>query len=683
MHGDVFVDDYAWLQNKTDPAVLAHLEAENVYTDVVTQHMQELQTELFNEIKSRVLETDLSVPLRFGPWWYFGRTTEGKQYRIHCRVPAEGTELTIDDSPAEIDPVSSAPGEQVLLDENDLAGDSDYFALGAFELSLNHQLLAYAVDYDGSEHYTLRVRDLVSGQDLPDEIPEVSYGVAWSDANDYLFYVKADEAERPYQLWRHCLGTATEQDECLYTEVDEHFYLSVERSKDDCYLLMHLGSKTTDEVWILPADDPTASFEVIEPREAGLEYSVEHQGDRFVILTNADGAENFKLMTTPDDEPSRAYWEELVPHDPMVKLTGVEPFAHHLVVHERRGGLSAVRVVGVADGTDYHLEQPEEVSTVYAGSNAEYDTSVLRYGYTSLVTPPSVFDVDLTTGQRELRKQQPVLGGYKQSDYVTERRWATADDGTAIPISIVARADRDLTKPGPVLLYGYGSYEVPIDPSFSSARLSLLDRGFVFAIAHVRGGGEMGRRWYLDGKELHKRNTFTDFVACAAYLVESGMTTAPQLAIRGGSAGGLLMGVALNLAPNLFGAVVAEVPFVDALNTMLDPSLPLTVTEWEEWGNPLESAEVYEYMKRYSPYENITNAEYPAVFATAGLNDPRVSYWEPAKWVAKLREHNTGDKPILLKTEMGAGHQGPSGRYDAWRDEALVSAFLIDSVGGI
>lgn len=680
-HGDKFIDDYAWLRDKANSEVIEHLQAENSYTADMMAHTVELQNKLFQEIKGRVLETDLSVPLRFGPWWYFGRTTEGEQYRLHCRVPAEGGMLRISDVPPKIEAGVRALDEEILLDENLLAGDSEYFALGAFELSIDHRFLAYATDHDGSERYTLRVRDLATGVDLDDVIPEVTYGVAWSDAADYLFYVKADEAERPYQLWRHRIGTGSDVDECVYTEEDEHFFLSIERSKDDCYLVMHLGSKTTDEAWILPADDPTASFEVVQPREAGVEYSVEHQGDRFLILTNADGAENFKLMTTPDDEPGRRFWSELIPHDPEVKLTALEPFSHHLVLHERRDGLSALRVLGLDNGADYYLEQPEQVSTVYAGGNAEYDTTVLRYGYTSLVTPSSIFDVDLGSGQRELRKQQPVLGNYNAADYVTQRLWALADDGTEIPISVVARADRDLSEAGPVLLYGYGSYEIPIDPSFSSARLSLLDRGFVFAIAHIRGGGEMGRRWYLEGKELNKRNTFTDFVACAKHLINLGMTDPAHLAIRGGSAGGLLMGAVLNLAPELFGAVVAEVPFVDALNTILDPSLPLTVTEWEEWGNPLADAEVYEYMKSYSPYENVVDARLPAVLVTAGLNDPRVSYWEPAKWVAKLREHNQGGGRILLKTEMGAGHQGPSGRYDAWRDEALVFAFLIDTVG--
>ena len=677
-HGDTVVDPYAWLRDKDDPAVIAHLEAENAHTGAATAHTADLQEEIFQEIKGRVQETDLSVPVRSGPWWYFTRTTEGSQYSVHCRVPAGGDRLTIDEAPPEIEPGVTAPDEHVLLDENILAGTSDYFALGAFDVSPDHQLLAYSTDHTGSERYTLRVRDLETGSDLPDEISDVTYGTAWSDDGSVLLYVRPDDAERPFQLWRHVLGTPVTEDVCLHTEEDEHFFLSVGRTKDDRFVVVHLGSKVTDEVRILAGGDPLGELRVVAPREHGVEYSVEHQGDRFVILTNAGGAENFELVTAPEETPDREHWEVLVPHDPEVKLSAVDPYSDHLVVHERAGGLRQIRVLRVSDGSEYRLDQPEEVSTVGGGANAEYDTTVLRYGYTSLVTPSSVFDVDLVTRQRVLRKQQPVLGGYDPADYATERLWATAEDGVRVPISIVHRRDRPRDVPGPALLYGYGSYEASMDPGFSSARLSLLDRGFAFAIAHIRGGGEMGRRWYLDGKEMAKRNTFTDFVACARHLVDERWTSPQQLGIRGGSAGGLLMGAVVNLAPELFGAVVAEVPFVDALNTILDPTLPLTVTEWEEWGNPLHSPDVYTYMKSYSPYENVRSVAYPPMLVTAGLNDPRVSYWEPAKWVARLREVGTGDAPILLKTEMGAGHQGPSGRYDAWRDEAFVYAFLVD-----
>jgi oligopeptidase B len=677
-HGDTIVDPYAWLRDRDDPAVLAHLEAENAYTQAVTAHTADLQERLFAEIKARIQETDLSVPVHLGQWWYFGRTSEGRQYGTHCRVSAASERLTLDDPPPVIEPGVPAEGEQVLLDENVLAGDSEYFALGAFDVSLDHRYLAYSTDYDGSEKYTLRVRDLDTGQDLADEIPEVTYGTAWSNDSSVLFYVRPDEAMRPYQVWRHVIGSPASDDVLIRTEPDDHFFVSLGHSKDRRFIVMHMGSKVTDEVWVLPADDPLGDFRVVAPRVHGVEYSVEHHGDRFVILTNADGAENFQVVTAPDDEGGPGSWEVLVAHDPDVKIAGLDVLADHLVLHERSGGLRRIRVRRFSSGDEQLIDQPEAVGTVSGGANAEFDTTVLRYGYTSMVTPPSVFDIDLATMRRVLRKQQPVLGGYDPADYVTDRLWATADDGVQVPISIVHRRDRPTDRPGPAVLYGYGSYEASMDPAFSSARLSLLDRGFVFAIAHIRGGGEMGRRWYLDGKMQAKRNTFTDFVACARHLVDLGLTVPARLGARGGSAGGLLMGAVVNLAPELFGAVVAEVPFVDALNTILDPTLPLTVTEWEEWGDPLHDPDVYAYMKSYAPYENVTPVAYPPILATAGLNDPRVSYWEPAKWVARIRELGTGDAPVLLKTEMGAGHGGPSGRYDAWRDEAFVLAFLID-----
>jgi oligopeptidase B len=677
-HGDTVADPYAWLRDRHDPEVLAHLEAENEHTAAVTAHTDELQAQLFDEIRSRIQETDLSVPVHIGPWWYFGRTAEGSQYGVHCRVPASSSRLTLADAPPDIEPGIAAPDEQVLLDENELAGDSDYFAIGAFDVSPDHRWLAYSTDYDGSEKYTLRIRDLSTGDDLPDQIPDVTYGTAWSDDASVLFYVKPDDAMRPHQVWRHVVGTPASDDVLVLDEPDEHFFVSIGRTKDDRFVVVHLGSKVTDEVLVLPGGEPLGELRLLAGRRQGVEYSVEHHGDRFVILTNADEAENFQVVTAPDADGSPESWQVLVPHDPAVKISGIDVLADHLVLHERADGLRRIRVRRFSTGDEQLLDQPEAVGTVSGGANAEFDTTVLRYGYTSMVTPSSVFDVDLDTGERVLRKQQPVLGGYDPADYVTDRLWATADDGARVPISIVRRRDRRTDRPGPAVLYGYGSYEASMDPAFSSIRLSLLDRGFAFAIAHVRGGGEMGRRWYLDGKMRTKRNTFTDFVACARHLVDTGVTAPDQLGIRGGSAGGLLMGAVVNLAPELFGAVVAEVPFVDALNTILDPSLPLTVTEWEEWGDPLHDPEVYAYMKDYAPYENVAPAAFPPILATAGLNDPRVSYWEPAKWVARLRDVTTSDAPILLKTEMGAGHGGPSGRYDAWRDEAFVLAFFID-----
>jgi len=669
-HGDVVVDEYAWLRSKDDPEVIAYLEAENAHTEAELAHTKELQEQLFQEIRGRIQETDLSVPTRKGPWWWYGKTEEGKQYGISARKPVT--------DPDELEPAAGA-AEQILLDQNVEAGDSEYFAIGTFDSSPNHEVLAWSADRNGSELYQLRFRDLKTGAELPDVIEGTYYGSAWGADSRTFFYTRPDAAMRAFQLWRHVLGTSPDDDVLVRQEDDDRFFLGIGTTKDEKFLVMEMGSKLTTEAWVLEADDPRGEFRIVQPREQDVEYGIEHHGDRFFVVTNADGAENFKLMEAPQATPGREHWTEVIGHRPDVKLSGLDVFEDHLVLFEREGGVRQIRVRRLSDGDDHVIEQPEAVSTASGGSNPEFTSHVLRYGYTSLVTPSTVFDYHLDTRERTLRKQTPVLGGYDPDDYASERVWATASDGTQVPISIVARRDR--AAGGPLLLYGYGSYESSIDPAFSSLRLSLLDRGFAFAIGHIRGGGEMGRRWYNEGKFLAKRNTFTDFIACAQHLVDTGWTTPAQLAIRGGSAGGLLVGAAVNLAPELFGAVVAEVPFVDALNTILDPTLPLTVYEWDEWGNPVESKEFYEYLKSYAPYENVEAKAYPPMLVTAGLNDPRVSYWEPAKWVARLRATKTDTNRLLLKTEMGAGHQGPSGRYDAWKEEALVYAFLLDTFG--
>ncbi len=765
-HGDVRVDSWHWLRDKDDPAVIAHLEAENAYTAAVMTGTAALQSTLFDEIVARIQETDLSVPVRNGPWLYYSRTVEGSSYGIHCRrrvdgdgsggsgdrgdgrdsgdgtdsgggtdgggepdaggagvgvartrdggsmEEAGGTERT--GSPAEEVPV----GEQVLIDENEMAEGHEYFALGNFAVSPDHRWLAYSTDTTGGERYSMRFRDLSTGVESPESLEDTSYSVAWANDNRTVFYVRVDEAMRPYRLWRHTVGTDPAGDELVYEEEDERFYLGVGRTKDDRYVLCGLESKITTEVRMLPADDPLGELAVVEPRRQGVEYSVEHdRGDegagraaRLLIVTN-DGAEDFRLMAAPDEAPDRANWVEVIGARSGVRLDGVDPFAGHLAVFEREGGETRLRVIDQSTGESIPIEQPDSPSTVWGGQNPEYDSTTLRYEYTSLVTPRSVYDLDLTGGSRTLRKRQPVLGGYEPSDYRTERRWAVADDGTRIPISLVYRPDlvempgdgvagggvaggrvsgggvAGGVAPSPCLLYGYGSYEASMDPTFSTLRLSLLDRGLIFAIAHVRGGGEMGRHWYEDGKFAAKPNTFTDFIACARSLVAEGWTTPDQLVARGGSAGGLLMGAVANLAPDLFAAIVAEVPFVDCLTTILDESLPLTILEWEEWGNPVADAEMYSVIKSYSPYDNVRSVDgsgssvrYPRILATAGLSDPRVGFWEPAKWVAKLRAANPENR-VLLKTELGAGHSGPSGRYDAWRDEAFVYAFILDSLG--
>ena len=663
-HGDERVDEWYWLREKDDPDVIALLGAENVHTTAVLTPTDDLQRRIYDEIVGRILETDLSVPARKGDWWYLSRTVEGLQYPIVCRRKGE----------------PEGP-EEVILDQNELAAGSEYFAVANTNVSPDSTRLLYGTDANGSERYTLRVRDLATGDDLADEVPDTYYGVAWAGDNATVFYTRVDDAMRPFQLWRHVVGTAAAEDVLVFQEDDERFFVGVGLTKSERFVVLSSESKVTSEVRVLPADDPLGEFRVVEPRHQGVEYHLEHHGDRFLVVTNADGAENFKLVEAPVDDPGRRNWTEVVAHREDVKLDGIDVFAGHVALFERTEGLRRIAVLRLADGDMHVIEQPEAVSTVFAEANMEFDTTVLRYGYTSMVTPRSIYDYDMEARTAELLKRQPVLGGYDPADYETGRLWATAPDGERVPVSLVHRRGVELDGTSPTVLYGYGSYEISMDPTFSPLRLSLLDRGVVYAIAHVRGGGEMGRRWYEDGKMLRKKNTFTDFVACAEHLVASGYTSPERLAMRGGSAGGLLMGAVLNMRPDLFGAVVAEVPFVDVLTTILDESLPLTVTEWEEWGNPKADADVYAYVKSYSPYDNVAAVDHPPVLALAGLNDPRVSYWEPAKWVQRLRDRGTGSRPVLLKTEMGAGHGGPSGRYDSWREEALVCAFLLDALG--
>ena len=663
-HGDERVDEWYWLRDKDDPEVIALLEAENAHTAAVLAPTEDLQKRIYDEIVSRIQETDLSVPARKGDWWYLSRTVEGLQYAIWCRRRGgpEGP-------------------EEVILDQNMLAGDAEYFAVANTVVSPDTARLVYGTDDNGSERYTLHVRDLTTGDDLADEVPGTYYGASWAADNATFFYTRVDDAMRPFQLWRHTVGAAAADDVLVFQEDDERFFVGVGMTKSERYLVLAIESKVTSECRVLAADDPLGTFRVVQPREQGVEYHLEHHGDRFLIVTNADGAENFKLVEAPVDDPGRANWAEVVPHRDDVKLDGIDVFAGHLALFERAAGLRRIAVRRLTDGETHVIEQSEKVSTVFPDANMEFDTTVLRFGYTSMVTPRSVYDYDMEDRTRVLLKQQPVLGGYDAAGYETRRLWATAPDGERVPMSLVHRKGLVLDGTAPALLYGYGSYEISIDPTFTPLRLSLLDRGLVFAIAHVRGGGEMGRRWYEDGKMLRKKNTFTDFVACAEHLVASGYTSPERLAMRGGSAGGLLVGAVLNLRPDLFRAVVADVPFVDVLTTILDETLPLTVTEWEEWGNPKADPEVHAYVRSYSPYDNVAAVDYPAVLAIGGLNDPRVSYWEPAKWVQRLRDRGTGSEPVLLKTEMGAGHGGPSGRYDSWREEALVYAFVLSAVG--
>ncbi|MER5651139.1 S9 family peptidase [Streptosporangium sp. NPDC002524] len=663
-HGDTVVDDYAWLTVKDDPEVVAYLEAENAYTQEATAHLKPLQETLFQEIKGRTLETDLSVPTRKGGWWYYSRTEEGKQYGIQCRVAADG------ETPPELKAGESLPGEEVLLDGNELAGDSDFFSIGTSSISPDGTLLAYSTNFTGDERFTLKVKNLATGETLPDEIPGIFYGGAWSADGTTFFYTTVDDAWRPNQVHRHAIGSPAGDDVLVHEESDERFWVGIGLSRSERYLVLSAGSKITSEVRVLEAGDPTGEFRVVRPRETGVEYGVDHAGDHFLVLHNRN-AENFELATAPLDDPGS--WTPIIEHRADTRLLDVDAFEGHTVVHFRREGLTGIRILP-RDGEAYEIPFPEPIYDVAPSGNPEFVTGRLRLGYTSMITPPSVYDYDLGARELVLLKQKVVLGGYDPADYEQFREWATASDGTRVPISIVVKKGTE--RPAPTVLYGYGSYEISIDPSFSVARLSLLDRGFVFAVAHVRGGGEMGRRWYENGKFQQKKNTFTDFVAAAEHLAAAGWSSA--IVARGGSAGGLLMGAVANLAPETFAGVVAEVPFVDALNTILDPSLPLTVIEWDEWGDPLHDPEVYAYMKSYTPYENVDGRVYPPILAITSLNDTRVFYHEPAKWIAKLRDVAHGG-PFLLKTEMGAGHGGRSGRYDSWREEAFTLSWILDT----
>lgn len=678
VHGVRFVDEYAWLRDRDNPAVLRHLADENTYTNDTMRHTARLQAELYTEMLGRIKQTDLSVPVRRGPYEYYTRTEEGKAYPIQCRRRAGGG------------PTESAP-EELLLDQNALAaqmsgapgGGGGYLAVANFTVSPDHNWLAYAVDITGAERYTLRFRDLATGADLKDAVPDTTYGLAWASDNATVFYLTQDEANRADKVWRHRVGTDASQDALVYEEKDPAFYASVSRTRSGQFLLMSLGSMASTEVRFLSAADPTGEFRVIAPRRPKVEYGVEHQGDWFYIVTNED-AVNFRLLRAPASNPERASWEEVIPHDPRVMIAGVEGFAGHLVVEKRELGVPTLHVRALGGGSggggDHAVVFPETVYSVSLTGNAEYDTPTLRFRYTSLVTPPSIFDYDMNTRERTLRKEQEVLGGYDRTKYVTGRIEADAPDGTRVPISIVYREGLSRDGRNPTLLRGYGAYGVPLDPEFSAADLSLLDRGFVVATAHVRGGGELGRPWYEGGRLKHKPNSFTDFIACAERLIDAGYTSPDRLAIEGGSAGGLLVGAATTMRPDLFKAVIADVPFVDVLNSMLDSSLPLTVVEYDQWGNPNER-DWFDLIRSYAPYENVAPRAYPDVLILAGLNDPRVPYWEPAKWSARLRANNTGPGVVLLKTNMGAGHGGASDRYEAIREEAFKFAFLLDRLG--
>ncbi|GAB3279036.1 S9 family peptidase [Sinomonas notoginsengisoli] len=711
-HSDTFADPYEWLRNKDDQEVVAHLEAENAYTEAVTADQQPLRDAIFEEIKRRTQETDLSVPARKDGWWYYSRTVEGQQYPIYCRVKAADAARSEDDgagtlsgwTPPAVVPGIPVDGEEVLLDGNAEAEGHPFFALGGAAVTRDGSLYAYAVDHAGDETFTLRIKDLRTGEHLPEVIEKVFYGLEFDPDGSRLFYMVADESWRPYQVRVHVLGTPVDADEVLYQEDDVAQWTGIDLSSDRRWLLVGIGNSEYSETRMLSLTAPHARLELVLGRDERILHSAEpfeSAGRTRVLLmhngrpSGPEGAAPNNMLSLVDPAEfakplAEQSWSTLVAHDDAVKIEGADVSATHLIVSLRRETVPTVwfaplteAVAAAEAGHAPSFVEPEFGETLYSagGGTTEYEAPIARLSYTSYFTPPRVYDYVLATGELLLRKETPVLGGYTSADYVAERAWATADDGTKVPLSVLRRASVEPNGTNPALVYGYGSYEVSMDPGFATARLSLLDRGIVFVIAHIRGGGELGRRWYEDGKKLHKKNTFTDFVAATDWLAASGWADPQRIACMGGSAGGLLIGAVLNLAPEKYAAAVAQVPFVDALTTILDPELPLSALEWEEWGNPIEDAGVYAYMKSYSPYENVHAAPYPKIAAVTSFNDTRVLYVEPAKWVQTLREATTSGEPIVLKTEMDAGHGGASGRYEAWRDRAWDYAFIADALG--
>ena len=658
--GQTIEDPWHWLRDdsRKNPEVLDYLRAENRYTEAVMAPMNELTEKLFQEQVARIKEDDSSVPVRWGDWFYYSRTEKGKQYRVYCRKPFPDGD------------------EQVILDANAEAEGHGYYRLGGFAVSPDHNLLAWSEDTTGGETYTVCIKRLDRDERLPDRIEETSSALEWANDNATLFYTTLDATHRPYRLYRHQLGTDRANDALIFEESDESFFLGLHKTRSDRFLIIHLGNNDTNEVHLLNADTPEGEFVCVDKRRKGVEYAIDHWNDRLLLHTNEE-AVNFKMLEISIDDPANGPRREVIPHRDGIQLEQVEPFEHHLAAVERVDGICRLRIYSMPDYEAHDVAFDEEAYTLTVTQNPVYESSTIRFVYESLVTQESWIDYDMATRTREIKKVEEVRGGYDPSQYVTRRIHATSKDGTRVPVSLVHRRDVPLDGSAPTLLYGYGSYgSTHTDPAFHSSRLSLLERGFVFAIGHIRGGGDLGRPWYEAGKLEHKQNTFDDFIACGEALCEAGYTSPEKLAIRGGSAGGLLVGAVVNQRPDLFKAAISKVPFVDVMNTMLDPSLPLTVIEYDEWGNPNER-EAYERMLAYSPYDNVVAARYPDLLVTGGLTDPRVAFWEPAKWVAKLRTVADADGLILLKTDLGAGHGGPSGRYDSLREVALEYAFLL------
>ena len=662
-HGRVRLDDYYWLRERDNPEVIAYLNAENAYAEKEMAHTKGFEEKLFEEIKARFKQTDMSVPYKRDDYFYYTRYEEGKEYPIYARKRG----------------LLEQP-EEIMLDVNVLAQGHEFFSVGGSAVSSGQDILAYAVDTQGRRVHTTYFKNLKSGETLPDVLTEVTENLTWANDNETLFYARQDATTlRAYQIWRHVLGTDPSHDQLVFQEDDETFVTYVFKTKTKKYLMVVSAQTVSQEYRYLDANDPYGDFRIFLPRERDHEYHVDHFEDRFLIRTN-DQAKNFRLMTTATDKPGREHWRELIPHRADIFLGDFEIFRDHLAVEERQRGLTQIRVVPWSDREEHYLEFQEPAYRAHIGNNPELDTTVLRFEYTSMKTPLSTCDYDMVTRQRTLLKQEEVLGGFNADNYVTERLYARAADGTEIPISIVYLKGTKRDGKNPLLLYGYGAYGFSIDPAFASPRLSLIDRGFVYAIAHVRGGQEFGRYWYEEGKLLNKKNTFTDFIACAEHLIREQFTSPQKLFAMGRSAGGLLMGAVTNMLPGLFNGIVAEVPFVDVVTTMLDPSIPLTTGEYEEWGDPNQK-EYYDYMLSYSPYDNVEKKAYPNLLITGGLHDSQVQYWEPAKWAAKLRELKTDQNRLLLKTNMEAGHGGASGRFRRHHETAFSYAFLLDLAG--
>jgi oligopeptidase B len=663
MHDDIRIDPYFWLRERENPEVIAYLEAENAWTEQEMAHTDELQEKLFEEIKGRIKQDDASVPYLLDGYWYYTRFEEGKEYPIYCRKKG-----------------SLDAREQIMLDVNELAKGHGFMAVSGTQVSPDGNILAYAADSSGRRIYTIYFKDLRTDRRLPDMIDSVSSNLTWATDNRTVFYVKQDPVTlRRDKVYRHTLGSDQRKDPLVYREEDETFSSFVYRTKSDRYVVIGSWHTLANEYRYVDADQPGGTFTVILPRERGHEHSVDHLGDHWYIRTNSD-AENFRLVRAPVANPGKEQWEEVIPHRDDVLLEGIDIFREHLVVTERTNGLIRLRVRPWSDRSEHYITFDEPAYLAYTTGNPEIDTRVLRFGYQSLNTPTSVYDYDMVTRERTLLKRDEVLGGFDPGAYTVERLHATTHDGVRVPISLVYRTDRRRAGPQPMLLYAYGSYGASMDASFSSPRLSLIDRGFVYAIAHIRGGMELGRWWYEQGKLFHKKNTFTDFIAVADHLIREGYTSPDMLFAQGGSAGGLLMGAVANMRPDLFEGIVAQVPWVDVVTTMLDSSIPLTTSEYDEWGDPNQK-HYYEYMLSYSPYDQVAAQDYPHMLVTTGLHDSQVQYWEPAKWVAKLRAMKTDDNRLLLKTNMEAGHGGASGRYQRYRETAFVYAFLLDLAG--